>query len=340
MLRRIVCGVALVLALTGCGRFMAARMMQAPNTYPTWLAPVAPVELNFADIFLTNFPPQFIEIESPPARLRYRVVEPAEYRFRTSHTNWVENDQRRYRISFRAEFPAVANDWTMQPRGTVVLLHGYGVGMFAMAPWALDLAQHGWRSVMVDLRGHGKSTGRKIYYGLQETGDLRQLLDDLQSKGRVVSPVMVLGESYGANLALRWSVTDARIERVVALTPYNSLSNSILNICHEYSDWMPKWWLRAGLQQLPQSLNTTAEDLHGASVMRRNPAPTFFIAGGADRITPPAMVDELFQLASGPRQMLTVPEVTHEAAPFFFDALEAPIVEWLNAGANGAPVGH
>jgi len=69
--------VLLVLSTAGCGTFMAHRMVQAPNTYPTWFAPKAPVELAYSPKFLTNFPKQFVAVGPPVARLCYRVVEPA-----------------------------------------------------------------------------------------------------------------------------------------------------------------------------------------------------------------------------------------------------------------------
>src|SRR5207244_1942766 len=75
--------------------------------------------------------------------------------------------------------PGRTNAWTPAASWTVVLLHGYGVAQVARAPWAVRLAQEGWRCVLVDLRGHGKSTGRRIYFGLRESRDLSQLLDRL-----------------------------------------------------------------------------------------------------------------------------------------------------------------
>ena len=125
---------ALVLATSGCGGFVARKMARAPNTYPSWLAPKAPVELVFASAFLTNFPARFVDVGPPPARLRYRVVEPANYGLEVSSTNWLEHSRRHFRFSFRASLPGRPNDWTPAPRGTVVLLHGHGVGLFAMAP--------------------------------------------------------------------------------------------------------------------------------------------------------------------------------------------------------------
>ncbi len=328
------------IALTGCGRFVAARIAQAPNTYPTWLAPVAPVQLSFAEALLTNVPAEYLEVAAPPARLRYRVMEPAHYQFKSWRSNVVESGHSRLLVGFSARLPAQTNGWSTQPRGTVFLLHGYGVGMFAMLPWSLNLAQHGWRCVLVDLRGHGKSTGDKIYYGPQESADLRQLLDQLTRDGRITPPVTVVGESYGAAVALRWSTEDDRIKRVVAMTPYGSLSNAVLNICHEYSRWLPDGLIRAGLKDLPRTLGVAPEELDTRTIMQRSPCDTFFIAGAQDRITPPEVVLELFAATTRQRQMLTVADATHEAAPYFFTDLEAPVVEWLNATERAsAPAG-
>ena len=149
----------LVFGVTGCGSFIADRMVQAPNTYPKWLAPKAVVELAFKNDFFTNFPKQFVDVGPPPARLCYRIVEPADFHLKVSSTNWLERGRSQFKFTFHAEVPGSTNAWTQKPRGTVILLHGYGLAQFAMAPWALRMAEAGWRCVLVDLRGHGKSTG-------------------------------------------------------------------------------------------------------------------------------------------------------------------------------------
>src|SRR5438067_1928224 len=91
------CGwlILLTLGTAGCGGFMAHRMVQAPNTYPDWFAPEAPVELAFSPKLLTNFPKQFVTVGPPAARLCYRVVEPADYRLKISSTNRLEHGRKR-----------------------------------------------------------------------------------------------------------------------------------------------------------------------------------------------------------------------------------------------------
>lgn len=325
----------LALATSGCGHFVARRMVQAPNTYPRWLSPPARVELAFDAIMLTNFPPRFAEVGPPAARLRYRLIEPADYQFITSTTNWVERDRPHYRFSFTSKFNGPTNEWTARPRGTVLLLHGYGVAQFAMTPWALRLAQDGWRAVLVDLRGHGKSTGRRIYYGVQETRDLQQLLDQLDQDGRLAAPVAALGSSFGAALALRLKATDPRVENVVAIAPYAVLSNAVQNICREYASWMPGWMPSQAMKRLPAMLHVSPEELDTSTILARQPVTALFVAGTGDKISPESEVRQLHVEAKDDSAFVVVPGASHESVTYHFSELEQPILKWLRGEPTG-----
>jgi pimeloyl-ACP methyl ester carboxylesterase len=327
--------VLLVGGTTGCGGFMARRMAQAPNTYPDWLAPEAPVAVAFSPKMLTNFAKQYVEVGPPAAELCYRIVEPADYHLTVSSTNWLKDDRKEFEFDFHADVPGPTNSWTASPRGTVLLLHGYGLAQFSMAPWALRLAEDGWRCVLVDLRGHGKSTGERIYYGTRETRDLSQLLDRLAEGNQLKEPVVAFGESYGASLALRWKTAEPRVRTVVAITPYAGLSNAVLNLCHEYAGWMPKTFIRAGLKKLPSVLEIPAAELDTTAVLARQPVAALFVAAAEDKITPVADVEQLRALAASGSELVVVPDATHEAVTYFFADLVPPVLAWL-AGTNDA----
>src|SRR5438105_3812327 len=94
-----------VLGTAGCGGFFARRMAQAPNTYPAWLVPKAQLELPFSWQSVTNFPADCVAVGPPEARLRYRVVAPADYRLAVSSTSWLERGQKRFRFSLDATLP-------------------------------------------------------------------------------------------------------------------------------------------------------------------------------------------------------------------------------------------
>jgi pimeloyl-ACP methyl ester carboxylesterase len=318
---------------------MADRLAQSPNTYPTWFAPKAPVELDYSPKFLTNFPKQFVDVGPPTARLCYRIVEPADYDLKVSSTNWLEHGQKQFEFTFHADVPGRTNIWTSSPRGTVVLLHGYGLAQFSMAPWALRLGQEGWRCVLVDLRGHGKSTGKRIYFGIQETHDLSQLLDELAQDGRLKEPVAAFGESYGAVMALRWKPVELRIRTVVAITPYAGLSNTVLNLRHEYARWLPKTLVKAGLKKLSSILKIPPSELDTTTELTRHPVTALFVAGAEDKIAPVADVKQLRALAAPGSELIVVPDATHESVTYFFPALVPPVLTWLseNGGQNHSP---
>ena len=320
----------MLLSTTGCGTYMAHRMVQSPNTYPQWFAPEAPVLLSFSPRFLTNFPKQYVTVGPPTAKLFYRVVEPADYNLTVSSTNLLDHGVKQTEFSFQADFPAKTNRWTSQPRGTVVLLHGYALAQFSLAPWALRLAQDGWRCVLVDLRGHGKSTGDQIYYGLQEPHDLSQLLDKLAEDGQLHEPVAAMGESYGAVMALRWRPLDLRVRAVVAIAPYAVLSNTVMNLRQEYASWVPKTLIKAGLKKLPSVLDVSSSELDTTTVLGRTPEAVLFVAGANDKIAPAADVKQLRALAAPDSELIVVPDATHETLTYYFSELAQPVLTWLS----------
>jgi alpha-beta hydrolase superfamily lysophospholipase len=324
---------AVAILSSSCGNFMARRIAQAPNSYPEWLAPEAPVTLEFTSETLTAFPNEFLEVDAPQARLRYRVVEPADYEFRW--TNRVDEAGEKITLKFSAKVKDLArrtNQWTANPRGTVVLVHGYGVAGFAMLPWAFLLGQEGWRCVLVDLRGHGKSTGDRVHFGSVESRDLSLLLDELEKRGRLKEPVSVLGDSLGGVVALRWKLEDARVSRVVTISPYANLGEAILNIAAEYAAWLPDWWIKAGVRKLPNLLGVDSRELNPkswADALQKEEG-ILFVAGGEDRIAPVEQVRALYEMAGAEVEgLLVVPDATHEALPFMLDDLAEPVVRWL-----------
>jgi len=319
----------MALSTAGCGTFIAHSIARAPNRYPSWFAPHAPVTLAFSPKLLTNFAARYVAVGPPAARLCYRIIEPADYHLEISSTNWWEHHQKQYEFRFKASLPGQSNLWTASPRGTVFLLHGYGEAQFSMLPWAFRLAEAGWRCVLVDLRGHGQSTGRHIYFGIIETEDLSQLLDALARDNKLAGPVAAVSESYGAVLALRWEAVEPRVCSVVAIAPYAGLSNTVMNIRQQYADWIPKVMVKAGLKQLPSVLHVPAGELDTTTVLKRTPVKALFVAGGEDKITPVKEVEYLRSLALPGSELIVVPDATHEALTYYFSELAPAVLSWL-----------
>lgn len=314
---------------------MARRIVQAPNRYPSWLAPQARVYLAFDESLSTNLPSRYLDVGPPEARLRYRILPAASYQLKLTSTNWTERGRVKFQFNFKADWPGRTNEFTTAPRGTVVLLHGYGLGDYAMFPWALRLAEDGWRCVLVDLRGHGKSTGSRITCGIQEVSDLSQLLDALGREGELKAPVSALGVSYGAALALRWKTSEPRLGPVVAIAPYAVLSNAVLNICREYAPCLPRALPRAGLKRVPELLGVEPWELDPVSVLARHPVQGLLVAAGQDQVTSGLDMVRLRGVLSPGSKLVVVGEASHETVAYCFDEVVPVVRDWLNGAQAG-----
>lgn len=315
--------------LAGCspGRFIARHTVRAPNSYPTFFAPAAPITLSLGTGMLRRLPEHSVPVGPPAATLHVRVIEPGGYGLQLTTTNWHDHRRHWLKLTMRVTVPATN---APPPRGTIVLLHGYGIAKDAMAPWGFLLAEAGWRCVLVDLRGHGRSTGDRIFFGTVEAADLSQLLDALERRGVVSGPVGVLGVSYGASLALRWAGLDPRVRAAVAVTPYAELAPAMVAIRDQYAWWIPRAWARAGARELPGVLGVTSDELDTSAILGARPVMALFVAAEQDPIAPAADVTRLVTLAAPGSAEALVPGSGHEPAPYFFEELRGPVTGWFD----------
>lgn len=321
-----------LLAALGCspGRYLAGRFLKAPNTYPTWIAPAPRVLFDYDTKLATGLPTRTIEVGPPAAALHVVLVEPADYSLRVDSMDRQRGRKEQTVVSVRVQLPGEPLPGARAPKGTVVILHGYGVDSDSMLPWALTVAEAGYRAVLVDLRGHGQSTGKRIYFGVVETGDLRGLLDRLIRTGDVTRPVAAMGESFGAALALRWAADDPRVRAVVAMAPYAEFGPAAVGLRDEYVSWLPAGWARSIAYWLPRLLAVPGDGLDTTPFVERSRVATFFIAAGHDPIAPAPTVARLARLAPGPVQYRAVLSARHETLPYKLRELRTPVLEWLD----------
>ncbi len=359
-------GLAAAFLLTGCSpsRFIANRLVKAPNSYPTWFAPEPRVYLGYQpritdqlqleamlatwSRYFTNghvlpggqFPYETNSVVTPamverfgqdPARIVYRVVPPAAYNLRVKATNWIEGGREKAEFSFQRNIPAPPLPGVDRPVGTVFLLHGYGLDHESMLPWAFWFGQRGWQAVLVDLRGHGRSTGKSISFGPVETAELGGLLTHLQGKGRVASPVIAMGVSYGATVALRWTASDPRLSSAIAIAPYARLGDAIENIRKDFASWVPSSWIRAGTRRIPEVIGTNAGELDTLQAIQGRSVHALLMAGGMDVIAPVSAVESLQQVCAPGSHLWVLEGSNHEALPFRFNDLAPAVDRWLGS---------
>jgi pimeloyl-ACP methyl ester carboxylesterase len=212
---------------------------------------------------------------------------------------------------------------------TIFVLHGYLMNKETMAGWAFFLAQAGYRVVLVDLRGHGQSTGDTVSFGKNETEDFRQLLDYLTAHGLCDDTVGVIGYSYGADLALHWAAHDSRVRAVVAIAPYNHPEDAIERLVRELGIHISHHTLEKALVLASARMDINWADWSGEAAIRQVHVPVLLIGGGKDTIARPDDIATLHAAAAGESKVIEIPMADHSVIEFWFHQLGEPVLTWF-----------
>ena len=265
------------------------------------------------------------------------VIEPGDYGAKvnshfTKHRSLLTGLRAYYRFKFGiafSQFPPQPELETNNIRGTIFLLHGYGSDKNFMLGWGLALAQAGYRTVLVDLRGHGHSTGGRIYFGGIERTDMVQCLDSLRRRRVCGGPVGVLGISYGAVLALQWAAIDPRVEGVTAISPYSDPGTAVEAFLKAKAPLMPGSIDRKVAGIIVSDLAARWPDLTTKTAVRGIARPILFVRGERDKLCGREFMSNLQQAAPCGSEAIVVPHANHLDAGLCVSQLEGPVTNWF-----------
>ena len=322
----------LLLAFTGCtpSSYLARKMIEAPNRVPAFVRPEGRVVLRWPPGMMERFPGGTNVVGNPAVPLRWILVEPAKFRMETRMEIRAMGRHPGADIRFSFHMPAEGLPPAEPAKGTVFVLHGYGMDLESMFPWAIYLADAGWRAVLVDLRGHGLSGGRQVGFGTLETNDLRELRLGLEREGRIDGPCVVLGHSLGGALALRWAAVDSSISGAVALAPFAEFPTAAERLRREYAAWLPSGWVRRAVRRVPGRLGVEPTALNTTDAIRDRGVRGFIVMAAGDQVAPPSDGARLRECLGAGSGWMIVGPATHETMPFVFEQHGGWIREWLD----------
>lgn len=332
--RVLLAALLLCLGCIGCvsSRSIAQRALGAPNRQfkPSRQA-------RQFTLLTTNFPLQRVQVGPPPATLELTVIEPADYgakvisRF-TRHRSLLTGLRAHYRFQFGIEFsryPPRPGLETNNFRGTIFLLPGYGGDRGFMLGWGLALAQAGYRAVLVDPRGHGHSTGDRVYFGRIERTDLVQCLDALVQRRVCDGRVGALGISYGAVLALQWAAVDTRVESVTAISPYSDPATAVQAYLNARAPLMPRSMKRKVVGNIVSDLAARWPDLSTDTAVRKIQRPILFVRGDGDKLCSQEFLERLHTAAPEGSQAIVIAHANHLDTGLCVNQLEGAVTNWF-----------
>lgn len=331
-------GLIVALGASGCvTRRLALRMVEAPNQQeasreskdPKMRELLAATEAMYANTWRMPVGP-------PAAELAVAVLDPGDYKAVLDVKEKTEVDgHASISVNFEWHFPSAAEKaqtpkWLV--KGTVVLLHGIMMNRDTNLPWAVYFAQKGYRVVLVDLRGHGRSTGDWIGYGAWESADLVKLTDELQRRGLLAGKLGVFGISYGAAVGLQWAARDPRVAAVVAVAPFSDPQQAIKEFARGFSPKLAAKLSDATFAEAEEKAVAMAgfkwSEANVLEAVRRLRVPVLFFHGRQDTWIPPAHSELLAKAAPAGSRRVLLPTDNHLSIAVRYDKIGPKVLDW------------
>jgi uncharacterized protein len=192
----------------------------------------------------------------------------------------------------------------LTPRqGSIIYLHGVADNRASAAGVIPRFTKEGLDVVAYDSRGHGMSEGETCTYGHFEKLDLRRVIDSLKP-----GPVILIGTSMGAAVALQAAVGHPRVASIVAAEVFSDLATTARERAPHF---MPEWVLRRVLRVAERRGEFKVDDVSPIEAAAALHIPVLLIHGAEDRDTGPDHSRRVFAALAGPKRLIIVPHARH-----------------------------
>jgi len=189
------------------------------------------------------------------------------------------------------------------PRGTIIVLHGVADNRGSSVGVADHFLARGFDVVAYDSRAHGESGGDACTYGFYEKQDLHRVLDRVAAR-----PVVLLGFSMGAAIALQEAADDRRIAAIVAVSPFSDLRTAAAERAPFFAS---KGNLADAFKIAETDGKFRADDVSPMAAAAHVSAPTLIVHGDHDDETPPDHAQRIFAALHEPKRLILVPGGSH-----------------------------
>ncbi len=209
-------------------------------------------------------------------------------------------------------------------RGTLIYLHGVSDNRASSAGVLERFRKRGFDVVAYDSRAHGESGGEICTYGVFEKEDLRRVINIAEP-----GPIVLIGSSLGAAVALQLAADEPRITAVVAAESFSDLRTVI-------TERAPFFFTSRMVEQsIRISENRGSFQVDTANPMtaaRKIIAPVMLIHGANDVDTPPEHAQRIFAALTETKQLTLVRGAGHNQS--LHGDVWNEIERWIDSAIN------
>lgn len=197
-----------------------------------------------------------------------------------------------------------------QPKGTVLLCHGYGGEKSGMLPNAGVFLEMGYSCLLLDFAGAGESSGDQCTIGYKEADQVKRAYDYLRSYAQL--PVILYGSSMGAAAIMRaQSVYQMQAQALILECPYSTMLTTTKARFKMMG--LPGFPMANLLVFWGGTLNGfNAFDLEPVEYAKKIKTPVLLMHGSLDPKVSEEETGKIFTNLAGPKKLYAFPFADHE----------------------------
>ncbi len=194
-------------------------------------------------------------------------------------------------------------------RGTVVLLHPLMAGKAWFLGLGERLADRGWDVVLMDLRGHGYSSGAYTTWGVREKQDGKAVMDELLETEPIHERIYVCGSSMGAGVAIQYAAIDPRCKGVIAIAP----PIAAVEVFRKMLFLLPRTRFDKAVDRAGELADFDPADASALAAAQKLQCPLMVVQGRWDMLVPVDQAEAVFDAAETPKKYIQLEHAGHGA---------------------------
>lgn len=207
--------------------------------------------------------------------------------------------------------------WYIPPQNgaAIILQHGYHTNREEMLPIALMLARHGYGVLLFDFRGHGKSEGEMVTFGLNEVKDTEAALTFLRKQPEVnLAKIGLIGNSMGGAVGILAAAELEGIRVIVVEGVFPKLEDEIA-VGIRVQTLLPATPFALIFKFFAERVSgyRISDIVPVEKISKISPRPLLILQGGADERIPIDSGERLFAVAGEPKEYWYEPMIAHAA---------------------------